>query len=819
MADMVTKQGLEAAKIDVKNAGEAVNEEKVVKTRLGRSFKSIPLIVKEGEAKITQAAQTITSATASIVAQKNQASAAISEAESDVVTAATDVHQRGNQEITNLQNAINIAAAAGAGENGWTAQLVADASGKTQQEINDYSGAKWRNNAGGYDLNARVVLENGDIVKSTIAGNSNNPNSDMTGWSRTRTNVLLEDFKRGNSNTWADALELATALSDIEIDCGGLTIPINRKLVGQGQNLRLKNLTIDASGMSLQSGSNILLSFSGSQGVNVSLTADTLTESNVITIADTSAFPVDGWVWLESNADFASSGLAAGEVGYFAPIKKSQVARIKSKTANTLILYDDVLYDFKVSDNAVVALINAKSTYRLDNIKVIGAGQHYQTGISFDRCVDVEVNDFRSDQVDYAGIQLERCIHATINRPRVFDAQQTATSYGIVISNGCHIVTINDPYGEDLRHTVTIGGRPGINHYVTVNDVTALGMRDAGVDSHPTGNFITFNGGYIQCAATSTGPRDGVMMQGQNADISGIKVVDCLGFAVSVASYAAAGVSHSVSVRDILIEHSGFITRPTQGVAIYTNTPGELNTVEVSGIRCSANSGKVSSAVYIEPKNGAIKDVLIHGNPKLKGDFAAVYVNAANGSLVDGITISSNALESVTNAAITLLGKAGENNIKNIVINGNRSKAGISSHVRFINCENGSELGNIYQGTSTRPVTSEGGSKFISVDRSKSPVRTVTAPAATINVEDEKVVFARQNESTTVTLPVAADWPNRELTFKRVYNFSVDSSSANVVPLNSVTAGTSILPAVSGSWVTLKSDGVNWVAISGSALI
>lgn len=668
-----------------------------------------------------------------------------------------------------------------------------------------------------YALNERVQLENGDIVRSTIPNNTTNPNTDKTGWSRTRTNVLLEDFKRGNSNTWADALELATALSGVEIDCGGLTIPINRLVVGQGQNLRLKNLTMDASGISQQTGSNILLSFSGSQSANINLTADTLVDSNIIRIADTSIFPVDGWVWLESNADFASSGLLVGEVGYFAPIKKSQVARIKSKTVNTLTLYDDVLYDFKVSDSAVVALINAKSTFKLDNVKVVGAGQHYQTGILFDRCVDVEVNDLRTDQVDYAGIQLERCIHATINRPRTFDAQQTGTSYGIVVSNGCHIVTINDPYGEDLRHTVTVGGRPGINHYVTVNDVTALGMRDAGVDSHPAGNFITFNGGYIQCAASSTDPKDGVVMQGQNGDISGIKVVGCLKFAVAVSSYAAAGVSHSASVRDILIEHSGYTSQPTQGISINTVTPGTLDTVEISGIRCSANSGKVSSAVYIEPKNGAIKDVLIHGNPKLKGDFAAVYVNASNGSLVDGITISSNALESATNAAITLLGKAGANNIKNIIINGNRSKAGSAAHVRFINCETGSEVGNIYFGATARPVTVEGGSKFISVDRSKSPVRTVTTSAATINVEDEKVVCARAASAITITLPVAADWPGREITFKRVYNFSVDSAFANVVPLNGVDPGTNILPAVSGSWVTLKSDGVNWVAISGSA--
>ena len=35
---------------------------------------------------------------------------------------------------------------------------------------------------GGYPLNARIMLDNGDIVKNTIPSNTNNPNSDMTGW-------------------------------------------------------------------------------------------------------------------------------------------------------------------------------------------------------------------------------------------------------------------------------------------------------------------------------------------------------------------------------------------------------------------------------------------------------------------------------------------------------------------------------------------------------------------------------------------------------------------------------------------------------------
>ena len=44
---MVTKQELEAAKIDVKNAGEAVNEKKIVNPRYGAPFKSLPLAIEE----------------------------------------------------------------------------------------------------------------------------------------------------------------------------------------------------------------------------------------------------------------------------------------------------------------------------------------------------------------------------------------------------------------------------------------------------------------------------------------------------------------------------------------------------------------------------------------------------------------------------------------------------------------------------------------------------------------------------------------------------------------------------------------------------
>lgn len=63
-----------------------------------------------------------------------------------------------------------------------TAEYVLDASGETQQQVNYNGGSKWHSRVGGYLENERVVLANGDIVKSTIDGNATDPNVNMTGW-------------------------------------------------------------------------------------------------------------------------------------------------------------------------------------------------------------------------------------------------------------------------------------------------------------------------------------------------------------------------------------------------------------------------------------------------------------------------------------------------------------------------------------------------------------------------------------------------------------------------------------------------------------
>ena len=96
--------------------------------------------------------------------------------------------------------------------------------------LKQYASLPYESKTGGYALNERVQLDNGDIVKSTVNGNTNNPNLDMTGWvkpnsasqifdasgktqqeinNRFKDNSLNLDYFKTASNTDTDAYKLA----------------------------------------------------------------------------------------------------------------------------------------------------------------------------------------------------------------------------------------------------------------------------------------------------------------------------------------------------------------------------------------------------------------------------------------------------------------------------------------------------------------------------------------------------------------------------------------------------------------------------------
>lgn len=93
----------------------------------------------------------------------------------------------------------------------------------------------------------------------------------------------------------------------------------------------------------------------------------------------------------------------------------------------------------------------------------------------------------------------------------------------------------------------------------------------------------------------------------------------------------------------------------------------------------------------------------------------------------------------------------------------------------------------------------------------------VVYKAASFTLDPAENLFACiETANMVVTLPSAALFPGRALTFKNLAAFTITSATANVVPLASTTPGTAILPATVGKYISLVSDGAFWVAMGGN---
>jgi hypothetical protein len=75
----------------------------------------------------------------------------------------------------------------------------------------------------------------------------------------------------------------------------------------------------------------------------------------------------------------------------------------------------------------------------------------------------------------------------------------------------------------------------------------------------------------------------------------------------------------------------------------------------------------------------------------------------------------------------------------------------------------------------------------------------------------------KSGSTCVATLPAPSSYVGRQITIKNIQAQLVNSASSNVVPIDSTTAGTAILLAVVGNWVTMVSDGTNWVIMQRAA--
>ncbi|MER1952467.1 MAG: hypothetical protein ABS863_00520 [Aerococcus urinaeequi] len=93
-----------------------------------------------------------------------------------------------------------------------------------------------------YNSGERVVLTNGDIVKSTIDGNTNDPNVDMTGWFNTKQSYIGEK----SVSLWSDSLnEAVNSFNAVDVDKDEVvTAPIS---VTMGKSIHSNGHTVTQS--------------------------------------------------------------------------------------------------------------------------------------------------------------------------------------------------------------------------------------------------------------------------------------------------------------------------------------------------------------------------------------------------------------------------------------------------------------------------------------------------------------------------------------------------------------------------------------------
>ena len=99
------------------------------------------------------------------------------------------------------------------------------------------------------------------------------------------------------------------------------------------------------------------------------------------------------------------------------------------------------------------------------------------------------------------------------------------------------------------------------------------------------------------------------------------------------------------------------------------------------------------------------------------------------------------------------------------------------------------------------------------------PLSTVLTKTAdyTIANTDMWIINNKTGSALTLTFPAASSWTGRAITVKNMQAQLVNSATSNIVPIDSVTAGTAILLGVVGNWAKLVSDGTNWVIMQAAS--
>ena len=174
--------------------------------------------------------------------------------------------------------------------------------------------------------------------------------------------------------------------------------------------------------------------------------------------------------------------------------------------------------------------------------------------------------------------------------------------------------------------------------------------------------------------------------------------------------------------------------------------------------------------------------------------------------------------------------------ITNSTIDNSPIGSDIPSTGRFTSISLGTPLATAYGGTGVKTATANyvfvgptsGGASaptfraLVAADIPALPYVTsstvlIKTADYTIASTDTWIINNKTGSALTLTFPAASSWTGRAITVKNMQAQLVNSATSNIVPIDSVTAGTAILLGVIGNWATMVSDGTNWVIMQAAS--
>jgi hypothetical protein len=483
-----------------------------------------------------------------------------------------------------------------------------------------------------------------------------------------------------------------------------------------------------------------------------------------------------------------------------------------------------VLLDFTTSDFATIAKVTSVQNVTLTNVKFIGANANGQNALYVAYGENCNVNNCQFEYVDYSAIVFYRCYNSTIDASRMKFARQAGNAYGFSIHGGCYGCSVTNSWGEDCRHTVTIGANDGLNLYTRIENNTALSNKDAGFDSHSASIFTSFIGNIVECSADRflTSNHDGIISQGAHTIFANNIVVANKGAGIIYQPLFQNGYVTSVVItgNKIIGDDIGYGTVSANGIICAINASGgaNINGVIIKGNAIAGGENNTATLrgiqVVANRASSTIENVVIEGNvnsTKISGTGILVRSNGAS-SIIKNVTVANNSISTSSSTGLYFLSDGAGSLIENLT-GGNNIIDAATTGIIFndsVGDINNIRFGyNIYRNV-VNNFTVFNSQNYVLLDATAEAPITTGSATYVLSARSNKFIFNRAG-TVTVTLPNAVTSPGTQILLKTVQSFTVVSASSNIVPIDSTTAGTAILPATAGAWCTLASDGTDWV--------